>query len=278
LCTYQEHPTILREVGRLREHTFRKVGEGTGSRRDLDKYDHYYRHLILWDEEKLTVAGAYRLGEAGKIIHTKGVKGLYTADLFDYQSSALPYLENALELGRSFVHPDYWGKASLDYLWQGLGAYLQHNTHIRYVIGPVSMSAQYPKTLRDALVFYYQRYYSNLTINHTYANESETSEAMADGKHPHEIAEDQLIHLQRQFATLNRTEAFELLQNIFNEHAQKIPVLFKQYAALYEDGGYQLLAFSVDSEFGNCVDGLFMADLSTMKASKRARYLESSHV
>lgn len=185
---------------------------------------------------------------------------LYTADLFDFQPSIKPYLEQGLELGRSFVHPDYWGKASLDYLWQGLGAYIQHHPEIRYVFGPVSMSAHYPKALRDLLVFYYERYYKD-------------SESLAEGKHPHDIDEDTLIDLQHQFSKLDREQGFEVLQETFSNAGQKIPVLFKQYAALYETGGYELLAFSVDSEFGNCVDGLFMGDLNQMKAAKRARYL-----
>lgn len=262
LCDYNHHPTVLREIGRLREQTFRLVGEGTGSRRDLDKYDHYYRHLVLWDEEKLCIAGAYRLGEAQKILHRKGISGLYTADLFEFQPGIKPYLEQGLELGRSFVHPDYWGKASLDYLWQGLGAYIKHNPDIRYVFGPVSMSAQYPKALRDLLVFYYERYYKD-------------SESLAEGKHPHEIDEDALIALQHKFSKLDRDQGFEILQTEFSTAGHKIPVLFKQYAALYEEGGYELLAFSVDSEFGNCVDGLFMGDITQMKAAKRARYLGS---
>jgi putative hemolysin len=261
LCSYQEHPTVLREIGRLRELTFRKVGEGTGKRRDLDKYDHYYRHLILWDEDKLTIAGAYRLGEVKSILDTRGIKGLYTSDLFDYQSNATEMLEQSLELGRSFVHPDYWGKASLDYLWQGLGAYIQHHEHIRYVIGPVSMSAQYPKNLRDAVMFYYQRYYSS-------------SDILAEAKHLHEIYEDDLIELQRKFASVDREQGFDILQKTFTQQGLKIPVLYKQYAALYETGGYQSLAFSVDTEFGNCVDGLFVGDLTFMKAAKRTRYLQ----
>lgn len=260
LCEYEQHPTVLREIGRLREQTFRLVGEGTGSRRDLDKYDHYYRHLVLWDEEKLCIAGAYRLGDAHRIVKHKGVKALYTAELFDYQSNAQDYLQQGLELGRSFVHPDYWGKASLDYLWQGLGAYLQHHPEIRFVFGPVSMSAQYPKYLRDLLVFYYERYYQH-------------PDHLADGKHPHQIDENQLIELQQRFSKLDRDQGFEVLQQEFAARDCKIPVLFKQYAALYENFGYQLLAFSVDSEFGNCVDGLFMGDLVMMKANKRARYL-----
>jgi len=264
LCDYNQHPVVLREVGRLREQTFRLVGEGTGSRRDLDKYDHYYRHLVLWDEEKLCIAGAYRLGEAHKLIKKKGANALYTAELFDFHASLTPYLEQGLELGRSFVHPDYWGKASLDYLWQGLGAYLLHHPQVRFVFGPVSMSAHYPKALRDLLVFYYERYYSVKNAN---------DENLAEGNHSHEIDEDVLIDLQHRFAKLDSEQGFELLQEEFKKYDCKIPVLFKQYASLYEEGGYHLLAFSVDSEFGNCVDGLFMGDLTCMKAAKRARYL-----
>lgn len=260
LCDYSTHPTVLREIGRLREQTFRLVGEGTGSRRDVDKFDHYYRHLVLWDEDKLAIAGAYRLGDCAQILHDRGVEGLYTADLFRYRPAATGYLQNAIELGRSFVSPEYWGKASLDYLWQGLGAYLQHNPQVRYVLGPVSMSASYPKPLRDLLVYYYQRYYKTPTI-------------MAEGCHPHFIEQDAYNELKAQFATLNCEDGFDYLQQQFVAHGHKLPVLFKQYAALYEEGGYHLLAFSVDSDFGNCVDGLFMGDLTLMKANKRQRYL-----
>ncbi len=260
LCHWEEHPTVMRELGRLREQAFRKVGEGTGSRRDLDKFDHYYHHLVLWDEDKLMIAGAYRLGVVAEILKKHGQQGLYTANLFNYQQNALPMLEHALELGRSFVHPDYWGKASLDYLWQGLGAYLQHHRHIRYVLGPVSMSAHYPKKLRDLLVFFYQRYYHSKHL-------------MAQGRHPHEIDENTRIEFQHLFANLEREQAFEVLQQSFVECGYKVPVLYKQYAALYEKGGYQLLAFSVDSEFGHCLDGLFVADMTMMKQAKQARYL-----
>ncbi len=263
LCNYEQHPSIMREIGRLREFTFRMVGEGTGARRDLDKYDHYYRHLVLWDEEKLCIAGAYRLGEAHKIVQNKDAQSLYTAELFNLTQEMDKFLSQGLELGRSFVHPDYWGKASLDYLWQGLGAYLHHNPQVRYVFGPVSMSAQYSKYLRDLLVFYYQTYYAH-------------EELLAEGKHPHEIQEDQLIEFQHQFSKLDREQGFSLIQEIFQQHNQKVPVLFKQYAALYEDDGYKLLSFSIDSEFGNCLDGLFIGDIEKMKAAKRARYIKSS--
>ncbi|WP_111642581.1 GNAT family N-acyltransferase [Marinimicrobium alkaliphilum] len=260
LCDYHQHPRVLREIGRLRELTFRLVGEGTGSRRDLDRYDTYYRHLVLWDEQNLCIAGAYRLGDTAAILEQQGIDGLYTAELFRLRPSLKPYLREGLELGRSFVNPAYWGKASLDYLWQGLGAYLARHPHIRYLIGPVSLSAEYPKTLQDLLVFYFQRYYYS-------------PPALAGARHPHFIEPEEFQRLSSLFEGLDRDLGFALVQQLFAEQQRKVPVLFKQYPALYEPGGYQLLAFSVDSAFGHCVDGLFMGDLQQMKEKKKTRYL-----
>ena len=74
----------MRELGRLRELAFRRVGEGTGARRDLDRFDGHYRHLVLWDENALAIVGAYRLGEARTILAERGTEGLYSSTLFDY--------------------------------------------------------------------------------------------------------------------------------------------------------------------------------------------------
>ncbi|MDO3383321.1 lysophospholipid acyltransferase family protein [Gilvimarinus algae] len=259
LCDYQSHPTVLREIGRLREHTFRLVGEGTGARRDLDKYDHHYRHLVLWDESNLTIAGAYRIGDCGRILQQMGAAGLYTDELFNYHPEVFTYLEQGVELGRSFVNPKYWGKASLDYLWQGLGAYLTHNPQVRYVLGPVSMSAAYPKALRDLTVYFYERYYR-------------TAKPLAQANHPHFIEPDDFAAINQRFSGMDQEQAFRYLQQQFAEAGHKFPTLYKQYAALYEPGGYSLLAFSVDSDFGDCLDGLFMGDLTLMKATKKKRY------
>lgn len=262
LCDYQRHPSVLRELGRLREYTFRLVGEGTGSRRDLDRFDHHYRHLVLWDAERLAIAGAYRIGHCRDILQQQGLSGLYTQELFDYQPEALPMLEQAVELGRSFVHPDYWGRASLDYLWQGLGAWLGRHPEVRYVLGPVSLSADYPRAVRDLLVFYFQRYYAH-------------PQTLASARQPYAIAPEQYLAFNREFAALDREQALRRVQQTIAAAGLRFPTLYKQYAALYEPGGYQLLSFSVDSAFGHCVDGLFIGDLNQMKAHKRARYLSA---
>lgn len=260
LCDWRQHPTVMRELGRLREIAFRKVGEGTGSRRDLDRYDHDYQHLVLWDNHSLAIAGAYRLGATRDLMAHKGLSGLYTAELFHLRAALTPYLAQSLELGRSFVNPDYWGKASLDYLWQGLGAYLRHHPEIRYLLGPVTLSADYPKALQDWLVTYHQRYYS-------------APQALASARHPHMVAPETRMALNSQLAELDKEAGFARLNREFDRLGHKLPTLFKHYPALFEDGGYQLLAFSVDSDFGECLDGLFLADLTRMKPAKAKRYL-----
>jgi len=260
LVDYTEGSVVIKEIGRLREVAFRKVGEGTGAKRDLDKYDKRYRHLVLWDAERLEIAGAYRIGEASNIINKFGKDGLYTNSLYDFSEGFAPYLQQGLELGRSFVNPDYWGKASLDYLWQGIGAYLRSHSNIRYLIGPVSMSARYPRTLMDQLVHYYQHFYS-----------SDNEWAVA--KQPYTTDTITRQQLVEDYNHLDIKEAMKLLQSRFVDAGYKMPVLFKQYTALFEAGGFQLLTFSVDPDFGDCLDGLFVADLQKLKAAKRKRYL-----
>ena len=153
-----DHSNVLEEIGRLRERTFRFVGEGTGHCKDIDDFDRYYRHLILWDETDLEIVGAYRLGEIWKWPQQDSHL-LYSATLFDYAKDAAPIFTAGLELGRSFAQPEYWGKRSLDYLWQGIGAYLARHPQVNYLFGPVSLSQNLPKKARDLLVTHYGNYY-----------------------------------------------------------------------------------------------------------------------
>jgi len=254
LCHWQQ-TSLMRELGRLRELTFRKVGEGTGRRRDLDSYDRYYEHLILWDSRQMRIAGAYRLGATAELLQCRGLDGIYSASLFHLRPALREYLAQGLELGRSFVNPDYWGRASLDYLWQGLGAYLRQRPDIRYLLGPVSLSADCPTPLT-----YCRRYYGS-------------PRALADAHHPHFIDPQEQMRLNGLLASLSREEAFERLQEAFCQANYPFPTLFKHYPAVYQEGGYQLLAFSRDPTFGDCLDGLFLGDLTQMKPAKAKRYL-----
>lgn len=261
LADYQGDSALMRELGRQREIAFRKVGEGTGAKRDLDSFDTYYRHLILWDKNQLNIVGAYRLGEGRNILANWGEEGFYTHQQYKFSAPYRPYLADAIELGRSFVHPDYWGKACLDYLWQGIGAYLARYP-ARYLIGPVSMSARFPDALMDNLVTYFRLYFQH-------------PQNLVQALNPYQASPLREMDFSLLCTHLSAEQGFSLLQKNFQTAGQKIPVLFKQYMALFKPGGFRVLDFTRDKEFGDCLDALCIADLQLIKEEKARRYLDS---
>ncbi len=250
----------LREIGRLREVAFRRVGEGSGARRDLDRYDAHYRHLVLWDEGALAIVGAYRLGEAGPILRERGIAGLYSASLFDYAPAAQAFLPDAVELGRSFVQPAYWGSRSLDYLWQGIGAYLRRQPQIRYLFGPVSLSAALPLSAREWIVHYHRHYFGD-------------AEQLARSRNPFVIPVAVANEAAAAWSGRSADAGLAILRERLLALDAQLPVLYRQYAGLCEPAGVRFLDFGVDPAFGGCVDGLIRVDLQQMRPAKRARYL-----
>ncbi|MBN0987446.1 lysophospholipid acyltransferase family protein [Amphritea pacifica] len=259
LFDYQADSAVMREVGRLREVSFRCVGEGTGEKLDLDRYDSHYRHLILWDEEELEIVGAYRLAEAWKMNNSEDDQ-LYSSTLFNYSPAMQHFFEQGIELGRSFVQPKYWGKRSLDYLWYGIGAYLKRHPEVRYMFGPVSLSNSYPQHARDLLVFFYSLYFpdrDNLGKSFT----------------PYALKPETIADLQKLFNGSNYKEDFKTLKQQMDCLNCAVPTLYKQYADVCEEGGVRFLDFGVDADFNFCVDGLVLVDMDYLKAKKRARYI-----
>lgn len=258
LDAHADNPA-LREIGRLRELAFRRVGEGTGARRDLDRYDLHYRHIVLWDEQALTIAGAYRLGEAGPILRERGPAGLYSASLFDYAPAANDFLDGAVELGRSFVQPAYWGSRSLDYLWQGIGAYLRCRP-VRHLIGPVSLSAALPLAAREWIVHYHRHYFGD-------------PDRLAVARNPFIVSAQVEAEASAAWSGRTQAEALAHLRARLDCMGAQLPVLYKQYADVCEPDGVRFLAFGVDPAFGGCVDGLVRLDLTRLRPAKRSRYL-----
>ncbi len=256
---------LLREIGRLREIAFRAVGEGTGKRRDTDKYDSYYSQLILWDQDDLEIVGAYRFAETAQVIAEHGEQGLYTASLFRFGPQLAPVLAQGLELGRSFVQPRYWGKRSLDYLWYGIGAYLKQRPQLRYLFGGVSLSNSYPKAARDLLVYFYTLYFSK-----------EDDSALPN--QPYQLDHQTMLQLQLLFSGDNYSEDFVQLKHLLANMGVAVPTLYKQYSEVAEPGGVQFLSFGVDPAFADCIDGLVLLDLQQLKPQKRARYLGADSV
>ena len=253
---------VMREIGRLREQAFRAVGEGSGKRRDFDQFDWYYRHLILWDEEDLEIAGAYRFVDAGALVKSKGLEGLYSAGLFKYEASTSPFLHNGLELGRSFVQQRYWGKRSLDYLWYGIGAYLAKNPHYRYLFGAVSISNAMPQQARELLVYFYKLYFTG-------------AKEVVCSRNPFSFSQPTAT-LAENFSGDDYRADLRRLKSLLANLGTAIPPLYKQYAELCEPGGVVFLDFNIDPAFNNCVDGLVIVDTEKLKEQKRSRYIEGT--
>ena len=259
LFDYRDNSVVLDEIGRLREITFRAVGEGTGRRKDTDHFDQYYRHLILWDDNDLEIVGAYRLGEIWKWPQRDSAL-LYSSSLFDYSDTATKLFEGGLELGRSFVQPQYWGKLSLDYLWQGIGAYLARHTDVKYLFGPVSLSQNLPKKARDLLVSHYGSHYPD-------------PENLASAKKPYVVDVGPTVSMTGPQDTENAAAAFVNMRAQLDFLGVKIPTLYKQYAEVCLPGGTRFCCFNIDENFGYCVDGLVVVDLDHLKPKKRERYI-----
>jgi hypothetical protein len=251
---------LVREIGRLRELAFRRVGEGTGLKRDLDDFDRHYRHIVLWDEARCEVVGAYRLGECRSLLATLGMRGLYSATLFDYLPDRCGFLDEAVELGRSFVQPRYWGSRSLDYLWQGIGAYLRTRAEIRYLIGPVSLSQDVPEAARQWLVEGHRHYFG-------------TAMPFALARNPIRVPAAIAAEVEAELGPLPVERGLTVLRRRIGELGGQFPVLYRQYVDLCAPEGVTFADFSVDPAFGHCIDGLIRLDLHSLKPTKRARYL-----
>jgi hypothetical protein len=234
------------EIGRLREETFREVGEGTGKSIDTDEFDQYYLHMFMWDAENKKIAGAYRIGRTDKIMNSLGVQGLYASTLFKIKRELIDRISPALEMGRSFVASQYQKKRStLAILWRGIGEYLYRNPQYRVLYGPVSISAQYNSISKDLMV--------------QFLMERKTSEELAKfvkAKNPPKVSMKSvdIKALMEGAADIDHVSALVPEVEIDNKG---IPTLLKHYLKL--DG--ELLAFNVDDEFGSCIDGLIMVDL-----------------
>lgn len=250
---------LRRELGRLRELAFRKVGEGTGGRRDLDAHDAHYQHLVLWDTQAWRIVGGYRLGHGGRLLAAHGLGGLYSASLFDCSPALEGRFAQGLELGRSFIAPAYWRSRALDQLWRGIGLYLQRHRELRYLFGPVSLSARLPREAREWIVAAHRHYFG--------------MRGLATARRPFDVAAGMEAGVQAALCGLGPAEGLACLERRLEALGASLPVLYRQYVGLVEPDGVQFLDFGEDPDFSGCVDGLVMLDLARLKPAKRARYL-----
>ncbi len=249
-----EMPALMNEIGRLREITFRQVGEGTNKKIDLDEYDIYYHHLIVWDTANKKIVGSYRIGKGKDILAQYGKKGFYISSLFKIKKDLNPILKQSLEMGRSFITADYQRKPlSLFLLWKGIFAVLMKNIEYRYLIGPVSISNNFSNVSKSVIVNFIQKNYFD--------------EGLAKWISPRKkfkLAKDKNIDIQALSEEFKMN--FNKLDDFINDiqPSLKTPVLLKKYLAL----NAKIIGFNTDPEFNDCLDGLLILDILNLPDDK----------
>jgi putative hemolysin len=253
-------PEVLKEIARLREITFRRVSEGTGNKMDLDKYDDYYKHIVLWDEEELEIVGSYRIGIGRTIMSTLGVNGFYTSELFKHSQPLEKILPQSAELGRSFIQAKYWNTTALDYLWQGLGVFLRDNSQIKYIFGGVSLSKTYSDEAKKHIIYFFGKWFKD-------------EEYLSEAKNKYSISKNEKNEFSSIYTSTDYKKDFIILKNLLRHLGYSVPILYKQYAELCEPDGIKFIDFCIDPDFNNCVDALVLVEVDKIKASKKERYI-----
>jgi putative hemolysin len=259
LASAQQIPQLLREIGRLRERTFRAVGEGTGRAIDLDRFDQDYLHLFLWRPERREVIGAYRLGPTDRLLARGGLGALYTSTLFEMDQDFVERVTPGLELGRSFVRQeDQRSFLPLLLLWRGISTFVARNPRYRRVFGPVSISAAYGELSRVLMVEHLRE--------HEFLPEFAAS---VRPRRPLPTAGSAHRGLSWTPSMLKDLGEVSAMVAEMEEDAKGVPVLIREYLKL----GGKIVGFNVDPAFANVVDGLVLVDLAETEPRLLARYM-----
>ncbi|NOH46462.1 lysophospholipid acyltransferase family protein [Vibrio rotiferianus] len=262
-CTESQNiPSLLHEIGRLRELNFRQVGEGTGLAIDIDHFDHDYLHLFVWDRENQCLVGAYRLGLVDQLIEKRGVAGLYSRTLFNYDQRFIDQMGKSIEMGRSVIAQQYQKSMSaLLLLWKGIATFVHQNPDYTHLFGPVSISNDYSDTARQLLA-------QSMTLHHYDSNCAE-----------YVTPSNPLPEHHRDWNTsmLTALGDLQLLSRVIAriDEGKGVPVLLRQYLSL----NGKLVCFNVDPAFNNALDGLITVDLRDVQEKTLARYMgrEQTH-
>lgn len=247
---------IMEQIAIAREITFRSVGEGTGLSKDSDQFDPHYLHLFLWDKAAHRIAGAYRVGLVDEIVAKYGVKGLYSRSLYKYDETFINKLGSAIEMGRSFIHPDYQRRpVSLNLLWRGIGAILVQKPRYHTLFGSVSISREYSDLARALIA-------DTLLTNFKASGFAQLVQPIT----PHKIK--------------NRVWTNEMLADLANikmlskligrcDPGKGVPVLLRHYLSV----NGKLVCFNIHSDFNDSLEGLIIVDARQTDAKTLSRFL-----
>ena len=268
-------PTILREIGRLREITFRAIGEGTNNATDLDHYDDYYYQMFLWDNEAKKIAGAYRMGMGEEIYKNHGIDGFYLNELFRFEPELHKMMSESIEMGRAFITTEYQLKPMpLFLLWKGIVHCTLRFPNHKYLIGGVSISNKFSNFSKSLMIEFMKSNYYDPYVAQFIKPKKDFRVKLEDA--------DKDFIFDESKADLNK---FDRLIDELEPNELRLPVLIKKYVKQ----NAKVVAFNVDPLFNNAVDGLMyirIADLpeSTVKpvmeefqAEMESKYFKQSN-
>ena len=243
LADYEDIPNLMREIARLREETFRAIGEGTGTSLDQDEFDKHFKQLILWDKVKQKIAGCYRLGIGSEIIPRFGIKGFYVSTLVNIDESFSDKLSHTIELGRSFVPLEYQKEVlPLMLLLRGLSDVVVRYPEINHFIGPVSVSAWYPKFYQSLIARF-------VSEKHAVEDELQGKVTPKTPFVPDFLKVDPDVLLEN---NMNGVDKFDKFMFRLSNGLYRLPTLFKKYLKL----NAKFLCFNVDPDFNDTLDAL----------------------
>ena len=253
LAPAQEIPNILRDIGRLREITFRAIGEGTNEAIDLDKFDRYYYHMFLWDNKENTLAGAYRMGLGSKIYKEYGIDGFYLQDLFRFEPELHKMMSESIEMGRAFITKEYQQKPMpLFLLWKGIVHTTLRFPEHKYLIGGVSISNQFSNFSKSLMIEFMKSHYYDPYVAQYIRPKKEWKVKLKDA--------DKEFVFDESKADLNK---FDKLIEEVEPGSLRLPVLIKKYIKQ----NAKVIAFNVDPLFNNAIDGLMYIRISDLPES-----------
>lgn len=268
IFTAVDSPNLMREVGRLRELTFRSVGGGTGLSVDIDEYDtctNCYKQLIVWDPKDREIVGGYRYHSVDP---TKGEEiNLSTKHLFNFSDKFMvDYMPCMIELGRSFVQPRYQsiyrlgkGIYALDNLWDGLGALVVINPHIKYFFGKVTMYRTYNVDARNLLLYFFEKYFSD-------------SEGLVTPIYPMVVEMDR-EKLSKIFNGESYKEDYKILSHEIRNLGEKIPPLINSYMNI--SPSMRVFGTVINPFFGDVEETGIMITISDIYEHKFERHITS---
>ena len=258
-ASYNDIPSIMREIGRQRELTFRKIGEGSNLPFDLDEYDEHYHHLFLWDSQAKKLAGAYRMALGCEVMKKHGIDGFYTSSLFEFDPELRPFFRKVIEMGRAYISAEYQQKPlPLFLLWRGIVHVCLRNPEHKFLMGGVSISDKFSEFSKSLMIeFMRSHYYDSAVAQYIHPKHDFKVKLKDRDKH---------LFFDEVESDLNKLD--KIIDDL--EPEMRMPVLIKKYIKQ----NAKVISFNVDPSFNDAIDGLMYIRISELPESTIKPVLE----